>query len=281
MNRAYKDIVNLDARLTDLGKEQCQLLAEKLVSAQQSSASPSPATSSSSEEDLYHQILANTELVVTSPLTRCLQTALLSFPTLVADANNADSDTNNIPFVAHEAIRETVNYACDRRRSISELEPHYHERVCFRAIEHDHDELWESYVRRLGSTEEWDKHRESAELYAVADRARDFLEWVRERPEQNIVVCTHSAFLRCILSWGQSGGVPMMMPQALDERMRENEDNQVFMTQNLDDRIGLDKEEVPVFQYCGDSTFEEYMRRDYENCELRSFVAAFPHDAEA
>lgn len=285
VNREYKDLVNLDARLTDLGKEQCQSLAEKLAKAA-AEGSPSKETSNS-EEESYYQIFKNADLVVTSPLTRCLQTALLSFPTLAE--TTAEEVVNNqkktkVPFVAHESIRETVNYSCDRRRPISSLEPHYHERVCFEAIEHDHDELWESYVRRVGSTEEWDHHRESAELHAVADRARDFFTWVRDRNEQEIVVCTHSAFLRCILGWGQSGGVPMMMPQVLEERGGDGGDNssEVFMTQNLDNRRaadGKDVENKPVFQYCGDSKFEEYMRRDYENCELRSFVVAFPaHD---
>lgn len=284
VNREYKAIINLDARLTDLGKAQCKNLAEKLVQAQTKGAKATPGNSVFDEADSHRQILQKTDLVVTSPLTRCLQTALLSFPTL-ANASNDDtassSPTNNIPFVAHESIRETVNYACDRRRPISELEPHYHEKVCFRAIEHDHDELWEASVRRLGSSDEYDKHRESAELHAVADRARDFLAWVSERPEQEIVVCTHSAFLRCILSWGQAGGVPMMMSQALDGRgggaaAIGGTHEEVFMTQDLDDREEANRKEVPVFQYCGDEAFEEYMRGDYENCELRSFVAAFP-----
>ena len=270
VNREYKDIINLDARLTDLGKEQCQALAKKLAeaatekaaaAAAAQSSSPteeiistttSSSSSSSDEVSSYQEILQNTELVVTSPLTRCLQTALLSFPSLAetetdtttaSQAPNINIDTVNhpkkkkkrtkIPFVAHEGIRETVNYACDRRRSISSLEQYYHDRVCFDAIEHDHDEIWDSYVRRLGRStsddndndnddEFWDRHRESAELHVVADRARNFLSWVRDRDEREIIVCTHSAFLRCILSWGQSGGVPMMMPQVLDTRRPTN-----------------------------------------------------------
>ena len=261
VNREYKNIINLDARLTELGEKQCKDLAEELID---------------------RRILQTSELVVTSPLTRCLQTALLSFPSLAEatnEPNAVNSKATKIPFVAHESIRETVNYACDRRRRISELEPHYHERICFRHIEHDHDELWESYVRRVGTPEEYDKHRESAELHTVANRGRDFFDWVRERPEQEIIVCTHSAFLRCILNWGQSGGVPMMMPQALTTRSNENSGQQlVMMSQELDDSSKFEHQaEVPVVSYCGDERFEEYMRLDYENCELRSFVVAFPH----
>lgn len=232
VNKEYKDIINLDARLTDKGKDQCSALAQKLL--QES-----------------HPLLKATDLVVTSPLTRCLETALYSFPTIAAN--------DQIPFVAQESIRETVNYACDRRRNISELEPHFQERVCFRQITHDHDQVWESYEQRLGSSEEFDSHRESAELHVVADRAREFFVWVQQRPEQEIIVCTHSAFLRAFKNWGQSGGVPQLMEQSLDQRSPAPE------------------EESPVVQYCGDEDFETFMRSDYQNCELRSFVGAFPN----
>lgn len=249
VNGAYKDIINLDARLTELGKEQCNQLAKKLCDAH---------TVGNPEEICpYHRLIGNTELVVTSPLTRCMQTAMLSFPQLTSTLK-CDESNKKIPFIAHELLRETVNYACDRRRSIRQLEPEFHERICFEEIEQDHDEIWESYVRRVGLPEEYGRHRESAELHRVADRARSFFIWIRNRSEQEVVVCTHSAFLRCFLNWGLPGGVPMMMPQVLDER------------ENVE-------KEMPVLEYRGDPSFEEYMRSDYANCELRSFVAAFPH----
>ncbi|CAB9509952.1 Pfam:PGAM [Seminavis robusta] len=237
VNKEYSDMVNLDARLTEKGKEQCQRLAQKLQDASPSSA--------------LGQLLKNTELVVTSPLTRCLQTAMLSFPTLT-------DDNEKVLFVAHESIRETVNYACDRRRPISELEKHFRDRVDFGEIEQDHDEIWESYVRR--SQQLLDKPKESAELHVVADRARDFFQWAKLRPEREMIVCTHSAFLRAFLSWGQPGGVLWIMPQTLDTR------NPKPAT------------ETPVVAYHGDDdgSFEAAIRQDYENCELRSFVAAYP-----
>jgi broad specificity phosphatase PhoE len=252
VNCAYRDIINLDARLTDLGKEQCNQLAQTLERAANANAAEASTVKNGETERFCP------ELVVTSPLTRCMQTAMLSFPKLTSAPRHA------IPFVAHESLRETVNYACDRRRAIADLEPHFHERICFREIEHDHDELWDSYERRVGPPEEYDSHRESAELHSVADRAKTFFAWARKRPEQEIVLCTHSAFLRCFLNWGQPGGVPMQMPQVLDKR-------------NVINNNAEDHKEVPVFEYYGDSAFEEYMRGDYANCELRSFVAAFPH----
>ena len=91
VNRAYREIENLDARLTPLGEEQCRQLASTCMSS--------------------HGLLEQAELVVTSPMTRCVQTALQSFPTL--------AESSHVEFLAHEGVRETVNYICDRRRSIA------------------------------------------------------------------------------------------------------------------------------------------------------------------
>jgi hypothetical protein len=63
--------------------------------------------------------------------------------------------------------------------------------------------------------------------------------------------CCNVAFLRCILNWGQEGGVPLMMPQIWDDRQ--------------------EKTNHKLFEYLGDEAWERYMRSDYENCELRSF----------
>ena len=43
--------------------------------------------------------------------------------------------------------------------------------------------------------------------------------------------------------------------------------------------IGHHGHEMPVLPYCADDgEFEVYMQLDYENCELRSFIASFPHE---
>ena len=52
-------------------------------------------------------LLSGVQLVITSPLTRTVQTALMSFPTL--------SDRPDVPFLANESLRETVNFCCDAR----------------------------------------------------------------------------------------------------------------------------------------------------------------------
>mmetsp|Transcript_23369 Transcript_23369/g.32742 ORF Transcript_23369/g.32742 Transcript_23369/m.32742 type:complete len:382 (+) Transcript_23369:296-1441(+) len=240
VNKEYRDIRNLDARLTPKGEKQCAYQASSVAS-MMSSCQP--------------------DLLVTSTLTRCIQTALLSFPHLIDNHNSSNNNNNHnqemIPFLAHEDIRETVNYACDRRRQITEIATEF-PMVDFSAIPHEHDEIWSSYEERLGPSH--NTARESVELHKVADRGRSFFQWIQSRKEQEIVICTHSAFMRCIFGWGQSnGGVLNAMDQVLDMRDKEMEFD------------------VPVFRYCGDDeTFETHMRQDYDNCEMRSCVIAFP-----
>jgi broad specificity phosphatase PhoE len=221
VNNQYRDIINLDARLTPKGVAQCEAFA--------------------SERALPpHSV----DLIVTSSMTRCIQTALLCFP------------DRNAPVLAHESIRETVNYACDRRRPLSQIRQEFPS-VDFSNVEHEDDAIWNEYMARVGHN--WDAHRESAELYRVADRGRTFLAWLSQRSEANIVVCTHSAFLRCILSWGHEGGVQSIMDQTLDDRQAPGPD-------------------VPVLGYCGDNNFERQMRADYDNCEMRSFAIVFDQE---
>lgn len=218
VNNQYKHAALLDARLTEKGLAQCQ---EK-------------ATEGSPPADL----------VITSTMTRCIQTALHSFPSLV--------DKPEIPFLAHESIRETVNYECDRRRPISEIRQEF-PRVDFSHVQEEEDEIWNGYEVRIG---QWEKHRESSELHKVAERGRAFWTWLSKRDEEEVIVCTHSAFLRCILSWGQEGGVEFAMSQLLDDREDPGPD-------------------VPLKRYRGDEKFEQYVRRDFANCEMRSFVLVF------
>jgi len=230
VEQKYRCISNLDARLTNRGEKQCADLAAALQ-----------ASSSS--------ILDNAELVVTSPLTRCIQTAMQCFPTLLSS-----SAERKVPFVALESIRETVNYNCDRRRPTCQIVDEFPMVNFDELSEHPDDPIWNAYEESLAGSDYYDFHRESAELHKVAERGRDFFHWLAAREEKEIVVCTHSAFLRCVLSWGLKGGVQWMPPQHLDTRTQPN------------------KEDTPVVTYCGDQAFETKMRSDYANCELKSFL---------
>jgi broad specificity phosphatase PhoE len=115
----------------------------------------------------------NAELLVVSPMRRTLATATKCFPTLVG----------KIPFLAHESIREqTGEHPCDRRRPITEHSVSY-PHVDFSIIKDDEDPLYFKSIER-----------ESNESLAL--RAHDFFDWLAIRQETNIIVVTHSAFLR-------------------------------------------------------------------------------------
>ncbi|CAN0313692.1 unnamed protein product, partial [Hapterophycus canaliculatus] len=72
-------------------------------------------------------------------------------------------------------------------RSVSELKEEF-PTISFDAIEHEEDVYYEA----LGD------ERETNET--VADRARELFSWLRDRPETNIAVVTHSAFLLCLFN---------------------------------------------------------------------------------
>ena len=212
VHQDYWADVHHDARLTDRGIQQCEALAER------------------------NHKLHRSDFVVTSTMTRCVQTALLSFPTLTT-------------FVAHESLRETVNFISDKRRLITEIANEF-PKVDFSAVEHDDDPIWNAYVEKLW--DDWEYLRESADLVQVAARGRTFFQYLKTCPPNEVVVCTHSAFLRCVLNWGY--GVPLKPPQTL----------------------GGEAEDHPVVRYCGDKEWEDSMRACYDNCELRSMVVVFP-----
>jgi broad specificity phosphatase PhoE len=245
VKEAYNDVENIDARLTEQGQEECRSMAESIRQAAQESSSTAAANLAELHE--------SAQLVVTSPLTRCIQTSLSSFPMLAE---------RNVPFVAHSGVRETVNFNCDRRRNIQDITKDFGDGVVdFTHVPTDHDDVWEAYEKRLGTPEKsWENIRESGELHVAAERGRQFMEWLQTRPERNVVVCTHSAFLRCFWNFGVKGkDVPMQPPQILDDREKATN--------------------VPVVRYCGeDASFAESFRSSFENCELRSLVIAFPKD---
>ena len=243
VDASYRDPKNHDARLTPFGEQQCAALAASSARA-----------------------VAGATLVVTSPMTRCVQTALLSFPCRVAAAT---------PFVAHESLRETVNFACDARRNVSELRRDFPS-VDFSLLAADADPIWARYEAALdrapagvvpGGAAAFDDHRESANLRRVADRGCAFFAWLETRPERDVAASSHSAFLRCVLSWGHPGGVrgaPEQRPELFEEPSDEDAKT----------RRGSDEGKA-VVAYGGDDAFEARMREEWGNCEMRTFLVAY------
>eukprot|EP01036_Dinobryon_divergens_P037286 gene37286-48748_t len=118
--------------------------------------------------------IGNAQLVVVSPLRRALQTASLSFPYLI----------DRIPWIALECVREVTGlHPCDKRRPVSVTStdfPH----VNFEHLVSDEDPLYHLYSNS----------REPEEK--VVERCREFMRWLSLRPEREILVVTHDAFLR-------------------------------------------------------------------------------------
>ena len=123
-------------------------------------------------------IVDNAELLIVSPMRRTLQTAHLSFPHLVG----------KIPWIALESVREqTGQHPCDRRRPITEHQLD-HNHVDFESIDSEADPFYYLYP----------DCREPQEI--VAQRGKDFFQWLANRPERVIIVVTHSAYLRVLLT---------------------------------------------------------------------------------
>jgi len=103
----------LDPPLTALGMQQC-----------------------SSQRDLCAALCP--ELVIVSPMLRCIQTAKLSFRDHV----------EKVPWVSHEGCREELGLLVgNKRRSIDDIVADYPE-IDFSEIEHNEDVLWDEYGER-------------------------------------------------------------------------------------------------------------------------------------
>mmetsp|Transcript_21025 Transcript_21025/g.30307 ORF Transcript_21025/g.30307 Transcript_21025/m.30307 type:complete len:199 (-) Transcript_21025:215-811(-) len=122
--------------------------------------------------------LLNPEVVVVSPLLRTIQTARLSF-----------REHRNVPWVAHEGCREELGLLVgNKRRPIIEIKEDFPD-IDFSLVEHDEDELWDNYGDR----------RET--LLEKADRIYEFfVDFIKNRPEKEIAVVGHSAWLFCALN---------------------------------------------------------------------------------
>ena len=144
----------LDPPLTALGMQQC-----------------------SSQRDLCSGM--SPELVIVSPMLRCIQTAKLSFRDHVS----------TVPWVSHEGCREELGLLVgNKRRCIDDITADYPE-IDFSEIEHNEDVLWEAYGDR----------RET--LLEKSERIYEFLtEYVRKREEKEITIVCHSAYLFTLLN---------------------------------------------------------------------------------
>jgi broad specificity phosphatase PhoE len=117
--------------------------------------------------------LMNPDLIIVSPLHRAIQTAHFSF----ADHRS------RVPWIAHEGCREDLGLlVCNKRRPLSQTKEEFPYIDFSYVVSGEEDTLF--------------KHEEMECLLAQADRVYDFLaNFVRTRPEQEIAVVGHSAWL--------------------------------------------------------------------------------------
>ena len=158
----------LDPPLTETGRQQCMDKREQCS-------------------------LLNPELVIVSPLARCIETAKLSFQDHIPEDNNANANADadaNIPWVSHEGCREELGLLVgNKRRPLSSIKRD-HPFIDFSPIEHDEDVLWDEY----GTT-----RRET--LLEKSKRIYEFLvDFVQEREEKEIAIVCHSAYLFTLLN---------------------------------------------------------------------------------
>uniref|UniRef100_A0A7S0G969 Uncharacterized protein n=1 Tax=Proboscia inermis TaxID=420281 RepID=A0A7S0G969_9STRA len=134
------------------------------------------------------------ELVVTSPLCRAVQTAIIAFSDHLPQNINDDNRKGNskkknnatIPFVAHDLAREDHGvHICDKRRPRSQQGAEFPQ-VDFTMVKSEEDDLFRN------------DQRESAD--EVCERIYQFLEWLRDRSEENIAVTTHSGWLMSLFN---------------------------------------------------------------------------------
>jgi len=177
-----------DAHLTPLGKEQCATLK---------------ASIRGDGVWGYHKPL-NLDLVVVSPLTRCLQTAVLS----LGDPCEAQAP----PFLATELCRERVaDFMCDGHRNKSELAAEF-PGIDFSLLDTEEDELFKTMKE------------DDTKCQA---RGRAFLQWLCGRPEIHIAVVCHSVFLKNMLK--QFGGALSVKDREMVQRFPGNAEMRPIM----------------------------------------------------
>lgn len=120
--------------------------------------------------------MSNVQLVVSSPLSRALDTAMLVLP----------AATTRGPFLAHDLLCERSGWMLNaKRRNRAELAARV-PRCSFALLESEHDALWQE--EELEPTSE------------CAERGYRLLQWLWERPETEIAVVAHGGLFHYLLN---------------------------------------------------------------------------------
>eukprot|EP00878_Enallax_costatus_P009327 GHUV01009749.1.p1 GENE.GHUV01009749.1~~GHUV01009749.1.p1 ORF type:complete len:333 (+),score=54.98 GHUV01009749.1:140-1138(+) len=181
-HETYKSWEYEDSHLTDYGWKQAKAVQQHIK-----------------------QMGIKVDIVIVSPLTRALETAVGCFGNFSAPLNGtpplmmelteqqgrraahpAVSAEGCPPIVCYELCREHLGvHPCDRRHSTWSKAAMF-PGVDFSLITDEHDVLWDEH------------HRETRE--EIRQRGRQFMAQVMARPETNIAVVSHSSFLHFMLT---------------------------------------------------------------------------------
>ena len=114
----------------------------------------------------------NVELLVASPIRRTIYTTLLSFEPGVK---------RGLKVIALPELQETSDLPCDTGSDLATLHKEFHDQPVDLSLVHTG---WNS------KTGKW-----APDAEAIATRCREARQWLKSRPEKEIVVVTHGGFL--------------------------------------------------------------------------------------
>jgi broad specificity phosphatase PhoE len=168
----------LDAPLTLLGQQQATAVWNQHGRYHWSSSSPQPP---------HHSSSSYPELVVSSPLTRALQTAELALgSSSCSDATSHNSKIIHPNRVCYEGFREINGWLLNaQRQSKSALQQTFW-KWNFDHLATEHDSQWEPETLE--------------DVAACAERGFAGLRWLAARPETSILLVAHGGILRYALS---------------------------------------------------------------------------------
>ncbi|KAJ3734671.1 histidine phosphatase superfamily [Lentinula guzmanii] len=146
-------------------------------------------------EELYAQtaeLQQSADLLVTSPLKRTLQTTIIGYRGIRA---RLESQNPAKPIIVLSRLQEVNDFPCDTGSSRDELKQNDEFRgIDFESLEDD----WNSKQGEWCMITHAPKRDFAPRSVAVRARARWVRRWLRDRPEQNIVVVAHGDILRQI-----------------------------------------------------------------------------------
>ncbi len=234
-----------DAPLTTLGIQQAQHIYSQYgishwrtptASTTPPLAAPVINIGDTDEPSILESKQHSVELIVSSPLTRALQTAELAFGDATHDPPNSDSDTATAPTmkrVCYEPFREINGWLQNgKRRSKHELMETF--------------PSWDFSCLASNEDDQWTPTLETTD--SCMERGYDGLLWLmKERPERSIIFVSHGALLKYTLT-----DHPNVM-------LRDGRTHDRPKVSN----VSTEAEQTPQPRRC--------VRQRYHNCELRRY----------